>query len=112
MQVVVVSAGAVALIAICGPQDLASTLSRLLRRRHSGRQVGDRIPAADRRGARRHSDCPALLIIARSLRRRAPQDPAHLTVQLRQNWYASAALVWVGSLIIGILVGWLIITRL
>jgi hypothetical protein len=55
---------------------------------------------------------PALLITGRALRRASPDDPVYLRLQLRQNWYSSAALAWVGSLFIGILVGWLILTRL
>ena len=112
IRAVVMIAGAAALIAICGPQDIVSALSVIWITAAPGGRSSAALLQLTGLVLVALLMVPALLITGRALRRTTPDDPAHLRLQLRQNWYSSAALAWVGSLIIGILVGWLILTRL
>lgn len=112
VRALVMIAGAVALIAICGPQDIVSTLSVFWGAVSPGRRSSGALLQLAGLVLVAVLMTPALLITGRALRRASPDDPVYLKLQLRQNWYSSAALAWVGSLFIGILVGWLILTRL
>ncbi|KXZ60550.1 hypothetical protein Mlaev_01631 [Microbacterium laevaniformans] len=55
---------------------------------------------------------PAMLVTGRALGRTPRDDPRYLDLQLRQNWYAAAALSWAGALIVGILFAWLVLAVL
>lgn len=112
VRTIVMAAGAVALIAICGPQDIVSALSAFWGTVAPGGRSSTAVLQLSALVLVVVLMVPALLVTGRSLRRASRDDPAYLGLQLRQNWYSSAALAWVGSLVIGILVGWLILTRL
>lgn len=112
VRAIVLIAGALALIAICGPQDIVSTLSAFWGSVAPGRRSSAALLQLAAFVLIAVLMVPAMIITDRALRRTARDDPAYLRLQVRQNWYASAAVAWVGSLIIGILIGWLILTRL
>ena len=104
--------GTVALIAICGPQDIASALSSVWRVAAPGYASSAALLQLVALVICGVLLAPAMLVTGRALDRTSPEDPGYRALELRQNWYAAAALSWTGALVIGVLFAWLVLAVL
>lgn len=111
-RVVVRVIGTVALIAICGPQDIAGALSSLRNVAAPGYASSAALLQLVALVLGVVLLPPAMLVTGRALDRTPRDAPRYLDLQLRQNWYAAAAMSWAGALIIGILFAWLVLAVL
>ena len=111
-RVVVRVIGTVALIAICGPQDIAAALSSLRNVAAPGYASSAALLQLVALVLGVVLLLPAMLVTGRALGHTPRDDPRYLDLQLRQNWYAAASMSWAGALVIGILFAWLVLAVL
>lgn len=94
--------GAAGLLALCGPRGVVGWLSTLWSVAAPGPSSSGALLQLLALLAAVALMAPAMLLTQRRRRRVARDDPAYVVLEVRQNWYTSAALGWVICLAIGL----------
>lgn len=112
VRTVVVIVGVAGIVAISGPQEVIATLSSVWGVLAPGRRASGALLQVVGLVLVAILMLPPIFVTDRALRRIPHGDPARVRLELRQNWYFAAASAWVVCLGLGLLAGWLVLTRL
>lgn len=108
----IVVLGGIALLAVCGPQEITLALLRGI----SAISPGERVSWASLQFLAfvfvMITLLPGFLLMDRQLRRLPRDDPGRPALQVRQSWYLGATLAWVACVMLGFLFGWAILATL
>lgn len=112
LRIAVLVIGALALLLVCGPQEVAAAISGAIGSASAGPASAWALVQLGAFLLTMALLLPVLLLTDRVLRRTPADSPDRLAVELRQNWYAAAATAWAAAAVMGFLFANLVLQRL
>ncbi|APF32952.1 hypothetical protein BO218_01005 [Microbacterium paludicola] len=112
LRILVMVVGAVGLVALCGPRNITLALAEAWQIIAPGGRSSSALLQLIGLLLCFVLMVPPMLITQRSLRRTPRDHPDRLGLELRQNWYVSAATAWVCCLLLGLIVSFVLVKTL
>lgn len=108
LRILVLVVGAAGLIALCGPRNITLALAEAWQIIAPGGRSSSALLQLIGLLLCFALMVPPMLITQRSLRRIPPDHPDRFGLELRQNWYVSAATAWVVCLLLGFILSFVL----
>lgn len=108
LRILVLVVGAAGLIALCGPRNITLALAEAWQIIAPGGRSSSALLQLIGLLLCFALMVPPMLITQRNLRRIPPDHPDRLGLELRQNWYVSAATAWVVCLLLGFILSFVL----
>ncbi|WJM14649.1 hypothetical protein [Microbacterium arborescens] len=112
LRILVMIIGAAGLVALCGPRNITLALAEAWQIIAPGGRSSSALLQLIGLLLCFALMVPPMLITQRSLRRTPRDHPDRLGLELRQNWYVSAATAWVCCLLLGLIVSFVLVKTL
>ncbi|WP_147374443.1 hypothetical protein [Microbacterium sp. AG238] len=112
LRILVMVIGAAGLVALCGPRNITLALAEVWQIIAPGGRSSNALLQLIGLLLCFVLMVPPMLFTQRSLRRTPRGHPDRLGLELRQNWYVSAATAWVCCLLLGLIVSFVLVNTL